>query len=303
MKKIIYGLGLASLCMILIACSKEDDPQPSGIYDNAFAVPDDATDETSILCRNFHERTGIYLLFNDTLSRQLIGKDPYGKDIWKVETVDFNYNLTSDAGETYRFSYIEKLDGMRSVIDFLENRIIPHLGDGILRPYSILPFGKIETYSRRKWKEIDFANCMRCLGLNMRTIVEGASEEELDDYANTLLKAIVSARFNYSSDEAEAFLEISDKYYWEIISDHIDWDRDYPEDVYNLGFMDYTPDFWEDAPAYDEFIGPDDDFNMFFSAVMEMDEDEFLDQWGEYPVIVQKYRLMKNIIIGLGYEF
>ena len=53
-------------CLIALfaaGCAKEDGLEPSGIREDYFTVPEDATDPVSVLRRNFHERTGIHLLF------------------------------------------------------------------------------------------------------------------------------------------------------------------------------------------------------------------------------------------------
>ena len=80
-------------CLIALfaaGCAKEDGLEPSGIREDYFTVPEDATDPVSVLRRNFHERTGIHLLFNDTLRHEQQGTNPDGTPRWYTETIDFN---------------------------------------------------------------------------------------------------------------------------------------------------------------------------------------------------------------------
>lgn len=65
MNRLYYLLVICACFVGMISCAKEDDLIPSGIVDNYFAVPDNATDEVSILRKNFYEKNGVYLLFND----------------------------------------------------------------------------------------------------------------------------------------------------------------------------------------------------------------------------------------------
>ena len=78
MKKYILGvLMFASIW----ACSKEDWPDNSAPERNWLAPEEGATDEISVLRREFHDRNGIYLLFSDTLgireNKTLTGETVY----------------------------------------------------------------------------------------------------------------------------------------------------------------------------------------------------------------------------------
>ena len=62
------------------ACSNED-VNPSGEEQNMFASPDFSTEEEMAIRDNFFEKTGIYLIFNDSLSWREV-ETPSG--IWKM---------------------------------------------------------------------------------------------------------------------------------------------------------------------------------------------------------------------------
>ena len=71
-------LGFAIFLLLAIACEKEKGLLASNGVENYFEVPDDATDEESVLRRNFQKETGSYLLFNDTLRKKMLGHDVDG---------------------------------------------------------------------------------------------------------------------------------------------------------------------------------------------------------------------------------
>ena len=94
-KKYIYILSLlAGIILSISSCSKEADPT----FDftdprDGFAPADDATDEISVLRRNFYNETGSFLLFNDTLRHDYIGKDLNGEDRYFTELLDIKYEV------------------------------------------------------------------------------------------------------------------------------------------------------------------------------------------------------------------
>ena len=90
----------------IIACQKEDELTPSNNERFYFEVAADANDPTSVLRREFAEKTGSFLLFNDTLYKEQKGYSANGEPIWEIETVKMSYYITNDDSYRYTYDYI-----------------------------------------------------------------------------------------------------------------------------------------------------------------------------------------------------
>lgn len=296
-------MSLLAVLFMLPSCGSEDALEPSGADDNHFAVDPNATDEVSVLRREFYESTGIHLLFTDTLRNEYVGKDSEGKDIYKTETVDLGYNLTGYPGNAITYDEIEGIADKRKAVAALQKYILRHFPKGsALRPYSILLTNGLYSTDSYGTDEEETVISIRCVGMDMTDIINAENDEEAQSAANSICKSIVSAKYDYRSDEADAFCAVSDAYYDEKIVNYIeDWDRSDITLLYDYGFIDYY-ESWRGA-SRDLFQYERTDFESFYDAVMDMSEDDFLAVYGDYPVVLQKYYIMRNTIISLGYEF
>ena len=295
MKRLYYFI-IVSLCFLcVISCAKEDDLTPTELNEDYFTVPADATDEISVLRREFYERNGVHLLFNDTLRREQRGTYADGTPIWYVETIDLNYNISSSGYSTYVLSYLDNQEAREAAVELVEQHILSHLGEG-LRPYSFLLLQQIQDYDEDydEYDDVDFVNNVRCMGISTGNIVEQNDEEQVA-FCNSMLHSIVSSRVENLEDAVfEEFYSFCSEYYG---MDYADFGMsDYPEDeeLYALGFiLTYS---WY-------FPYESNDLESFVDAVFEMTEAEFRETYGSYPIIIQKYEIIREIISNMGYVF
>lgn len=305
MKKFaIYGFLLLSGLQFVACSDDEDRPTPSNYNDDFFGVPADATGPEAELRRDFHKETGIHLLFTDTLRTTLIGKDPQGKNIYEYETIDFAWNLTNyDDYYGWKPEYIEGIDDKRKATDLFREYIMPHIAGSSMAPYSVLLLKslQIDDYG---FEDAYTTSCWRSMGVNTSGWITAETDEDIDAHTAGILKDIVSAKFNNNSDEAKPWFEISRECYnCDFIVDYNEnWAGEDWEYIYSIGFMDYYDD-WRGRPNRDEFLTKSRDFTMFFNAIFDRTEEDFKAEFGAYPVIMEKYNLMKSLIEGTGYKF
>ena len=306
MKKFaIYGLLLLS-GLQFVACSDDEvRPTPSNFNDDFFGVPADATGPEAELRRDFHKETGIHLLFTDTLRITLIGKDAQGKDLFEYETIDFAWNLTNyDDSYGWKPEYIENIDDKRKATDLFREYIMPHIAGSSMAPYSVLLLKSLQIEDYGDFEDAYTTSCWRSIGVNTFGWITAESDEDIATYTASILKDLVSARFNNRSDEADPWFEISrDCYNCDYIIDYNEnWAGGDWEYLYSIGFMDYYDD-WRGRPNRDEFLSSSSDFKMFFDALFDRTEEDFKAEFGAYPVIMEKYNLMKSLIEQTGYKF
>ena len=290
MYKIYY---IITLCIFIISCGKEDTLAPTGARDDYFTISPDATDPESVLRRNFYETNGVHLLFNDTLRHEQRGTNADGTPYWFTEIIDLGYSMTS-LTSGLKFNYLQGQTIKETGIDFAENQILSHLGSQI-RPYSILLAGQIYTYNRDQntYKYYDFYNGMRCLAISCDKIPT-MSEDEIYTFRQSILLDIASNKIkNLESSVFTEFYSFCSEYYGEYYSD-LGISRPTGDDLYAYGFI---------SSYYSSFPSRSNDVTAFTQALFNTKEQEFKEKYANFPVIIQKYNIIKNIVMDMGFKF
>lgn len=307
MNKYILTCFVTAVSAGFISCSDDEEIlTPTVDYiDNKFAVPDDATGPEADLRRDFYAKTGSYLIFSDLLSHEYQGT-VNGQDIYKDEYIDFNYGLTSMGSKGPIFEFIEDMDAKRQSAQLIEDYIYPHIEGGNLMPFSILPVKNMQTWTDETWpssyQPAKTTSCWRCMAIATGEWLEQPDDEAKALYSREILKALVQSRFSYSSDEAKPFTDLSYEYSGEYITDlDPSWDRTDMSIIYEYGFLSYR-ESWR-GPQSDYLVYTSKDFEDYFNAVLDMEQSEFMELYGEYEAIVEKYNLIREAIISLGYKF
>ena len=296
--KFMAGL-LTIISPVLCACSDDENLTPGPAFPNYFEV--DASDNSpeAQLRREFKERTGIYLLFNDHLATYT---DAYG--MIKEETIDFDWNLTSDMEQYYRFSYLEDQTDKENVTAMIEKYFLPYINveGGKFKPYSILIPATIEVdkYNDDDWRSKDFLSCWRCFAINAAKWMD-IDAEDARSLSRSLVRSIVDDNLSDSDPALDDFYAVSQEYYDSYPAEAFPGWMDYQDEtlVYEVGFLRYYPDYYGD-PDYDSFPYESSDFRLFKDAIFIEDEAEFREKWADYPKIIEKYEILKKIIEDLG---
>lgn len=272
---------------------------PSAPEPNYFEVDASDNSQEAQLRRSFRDDTGIYLIFSDLLATYT---DEYG--VQREERVDFNWGMTTSSSDNDpTFDVLEDSE-KSNVTELIKRYFIPYINveGGSMKPYSVLLVKNLEKrISSGRYMPADYVSCWRCFGINATDWI-GADDDEAKSLGYSLLQSLIQDRLNDTSSELIPFFEISEEYYeLEYISKAApEWiDNQDMEIIYNLGFLDYYPD-WMDDPTYDEFQNESNDFKSFLSGLFDPD---FEETWKDYPQIMLKYNTLKKCIEDIGIDF
>lgn len=124
--------------MIFFQACSEEDLIPSEPY-HTFAPETSDMSEEAQLRREFFEKNGFYILFNDTLRHTLIGENSKGEPVYQTEMVDPGWSLFGYDGNTqYEFEYFKTMTEKEKRAEFmakLAERLVEY---NLMRPYSVL---------------------------------------------------------------------------------------------------------------------------------------------------------------------
>lgn len=310
-KYIIVGL-LAIISMSFMSCSNDEEilVPTQGYIDNKFRVPDDATGPEAEIRRAFYNITGCNLLFNDLLSHEYKGKDANGDDVYVDEYIDFEYNLVGTGGSSVngpRFDYIEDIDVMRESANLIKTYIYPHIEGGSLMPFSIMPTLGIYLYDYNydtyeyEYMPTSNLSCWRCLAIDVKEWLSLPDDEKNACGLNILVE-IITKKLDYRADEVDEFSEISYDYNGEYLSDMDEnWDRSDMSLVYECGFLSYVQSRYSSYSDYLPYL--ERDYNDYIKAAIIEDEQDFRAKYADYPIIISKYDMVRDILKSHGYKF
>lgn len=301
MKRSIYFM---LLVLLGVACQKENLTPSEGV-ENYFEVPDNATDPESVLRRTFHEQTGCYLLFNDTLRKEFVRLNDDGEAVYSSETLDLGYGIMAASKNKYSFRYLNSLEEKENAVEFVKDRILP-LMEKKNYPYSLLLVDSVfETYFYvdddyfRDRQFLRYFAGTRCLAASLGN-VDDLGEEEQKGLVKEIFAGLIKSKLTVDTKLLADFNASGNDLYGKTL--YMDYEIEYIEDVRELGFLsgyigydDYDELYYCEFPAWEE------DLNDFMQACFQ-DEEKFLTENGDYPLVIEKYNLLKETITKLGFD-
>ncbi len=289
----LYGITAMTLLVLLSsACSDDEEAlTPNAPFIDKFDVPVSATGAEADLRRDFYARNGCYIIFNDTLSAV---RDASGN--LKVETVDFEWNLTTSGRDTDERELFETIDDQREAAAVMEKYILPYIKDGAMKPHAVMPFKSIMT---SKGKVVDYKESWRCLGINFADIMSTTDEAGRKTVVMEIIKKIYKSKVSYSAEKVDTFHEICEEYSGEYISDYFpEWEdeRDM-EIIYSLGYISYKTN---KKPANEKFLTQSNDYTDFVNLVFDKTPEEVYEMYGRYEKIILKYEMVRSLVNETG---
>lgn len=294
MNKILTTICILTAAICFAACEGEDSLQPSHADSNPFNIDDAATDEESILKRDFYSRNGCYLLFNDTL------KGGELLDIGYVMTASQNNNL-------YIYEYLKTIEEKKNATSFVEQYILPHLGKK-LRPFSFLLVNGINHFTLEDGKLItpydgtEYPSNVvgvRATAIAINAIAE-MDDSEKKDYSKVLIIDIMTNIISHqTTDTFNQFTSYGKNYYGIWMDGWIETEEEGMPLQNAKGFIAPHQGAW--GEMWSVYPSLDEDVKAYINLAMNSSLEEVELKYTDYPDIISKYKLMKKLINELGY--
>lgn len=285
------NIGLIVLLVVgLSSCSKENWFENIQPEINFFAVPEDAVGEDADLRRSFFEKTGIYLLFNDTLG---VRETPTisGQIALDWQIVDFLWNMNTGSSypDSLDFTYYSDFGQKQTAVRFVQNELLVDLPE-MFYPYSILLLDNCTRFanSRGTYKEGEDIQILHALQSTMLALgdLENLTHDEQENLKSMIISSIVISRINVIPDEEfEDFYSYSTDYY------DIIW-IDIPDPSESVGFVN--------TDTESLMVTHEDDKHDFCKKIFELSESEFREVYADYPLVIAKMEEMVRILNEYG---
>jgi len=282
------------------SCGSEDELVSEYHDPSDFFVPDeDATDETSQLRRSFYEQYGSYLLFSDTLQHRLLGKNINGDDVYMTETIDIAYNVgqSTSGGNKYSYTYLYDIAQQKAAVEYLERFILSHLSKQ-MKPFSWFLAGNItaKTNSGNTLRPYAVIG-QRCFALALAQLNSLHTDAQKQMLANRQLVIVLGGLVNNHIDRFSDFFAVSGSSYGTYFGSGLTA-AERRELLYSHGFTSASG-----SSGDNYYPKQNEDLNAFATIAVNYTDESISRQYGDYPLIMQKIRIMKNTLEELGYIF
>lgn len=298
-RKIQIILAACMAVMLMTACGEDDETLGTEYQDPTvnFIPNPSANDETSVLRREFKEKYGSYLLFTDTLQHYQIGIDVNGDPKYFTELLNILYAVGQSLPltDTQKYTYFTDIEEQRKVVDYMDQYILNHI-TGKLRPFSWFLAKTIEVTDNQRRVTRPFAAC------GQRTIVVSLgqalrlSESGKKTLATRILNTIIGQLAQNNSDAFSEFFAISGTQYSRSMSVPEGTTRE--KYLFDNGFISPST-----ANANLYFPSQKDDLQAYSLVVISYTDERIENTYGQYPLVMNKIKMMREVLTKLGYVF
>lgn len=295
MRKLVYILQAVILLTAFYSCNGEDNLE-ADIHDpNAFFEPKpSAQDEESAIRRQFKEKYGAYLLFNDTIQKNFLGFDINGDSVFKVETLSIDYTIgqTAYANNAYTYLYLSTIEEKKAAVDFLEQYVLGHVTNKLM-PYSWMLCSQInyDDGSQHPYAAAGQRSIVVATGLVARLRTEAQKKQYVDRILNMILGTLVMNNYDAFSE----FLNVSKGYFGiAITASSDDILRNYAR---QHGFVDIVNGLFNTTTPTEE-----EDLKLFCTYLLNFNDEYMESTFKDYPLVLRKWDLFKQVIYDLGFR-
>lgn len=281
----------------LVACGDEDTPTPKYHSPAPFYQPaDDDTSPVAQLRRDFFARTGSYLLFNDTIQRQFVGTDINGDPVNFSETIDLGYYIgyTYNSTDTYSYTYLTAYEQQKQMVDYLDEYVLWHF-KGRLKPFLYFLCNEIKvTYRTGNTSTLYAAAGQRGVAVAGNYLLQRQrTDSQKQQYAQRVIGTMIGQLANNFGEDFAPFYAISSAWYG------LTWSQFGTEQTSALGSIGFI------GPGSLSIYAPDaeEDLKQFAVACITYSDAEIASRYGRYPLVMQKFQLVKQILGSLGFVF
>jgi hypothetical protein len=283
------GILIIASLLGLVACKKEVTPSASPDIQDPFIRKDNPSSTADHAIFLFYQKTGIPILYSDTLTT-----DP-------LYTLNIGYHITSeDSMITIR--YLHDSSAVLSGINFVETQIVPYLG-GSLRPYSFLLtdtlYTFVSTYLGKNQVYLNVYQALQTLAISRVAQLDTLSADSLKTYKRDIFKNILLPPLLQQPQLLTDFYAVSAAYYGKYAYG----------DGTITGYIPYAPKgtygLLVDGTEYSNYYSTEDqatDLTNYLNEVLVLSADEFSSKYSSYPLVLEKYTDIVKALTAIQFK-
>lgn len=291
---------LLSFVWMFFSCAKDDDKELFPTYaDRDWWEIKDEPGVLNQLRYSIYKEFGVRVYVNDTLGVERRGNDAYGNPTYHVEKIRPGYSVDGFAGQNYCLS--RDTQSLIRTIELLRDHVLRNSSNKNVFCYLICDTAYMKYNMIERPEDV--------VRLPMSTLISSydmaSKSEEEQNYcgAKLLSKSIYGHFDSLTMEKVDTFNMISTTG----AGASYRFKDEFPEttlpDLYKRGFIKpiYMGIHSKEAyssQGYVEILYPSrsEDVIEFVAQVMAYPKDKFVMKWEDYPLIVEKYEKMREIV-------
>ncbi len=298
MKKFYYIFSIV-VSMMAVSCSEDGVTPHLKDTTQAFLPAADDNSEEAQMRRDFYQTYGSFLLFNDTLQHEELGKDVNGDMHYFTEVLDLNYQvgMSTESNEKFRFTLLTDMEQKRSAVQYIKDYLLTHL-TGKLKPYSWLLVDKIQRDFSGTVSSPYAATGQRAVVVACNLLPQMTDAQKVQ-YTAQVMNTIIAKLANDNATAFEEFLQVSKAYY----------DGEFTAPATNaentallnqVGFICRgTDDFKQEANG--RYPNQEQDIKAYARLVVASTTEATTTKYADYPLVLEKCDIMRKTLKSLGY--
>ncbi len=295
------------LAAIATGCAKEESLTPTEVK-NWYEIEDPGTGADAVDRKIYEiwQEYGVPVFYSDTIGSEDRGRvDTNGKKAYYYEVLDLNYDMTlretTDQTVLVQWTRIEWWNPEEKVrilplLELLDTKLLPFIGSA--HPTCIIVTDQLsidggDYYAYRG-------------GVNYVALQAGYYDAEDPEvvraYCVDFAAQLLIANFG-KKENMQKYWEIPERLLapylstgqtmWSSWVHQTQFPGITPQD---LGFLGFHP-YWDGYLPFQE-----EDIALYINAIIEMSDAEFEAQYGAYPYVMERFRLLKATILEAGLD-
>ena len=314
------------LALLVLGCEKESGLTSKIELEDLYAIKDDPSDPVKHRVYELYSKYGIPVYFNDTIGKIFVKKDVTGKDVYRYETLDLSWGFTSYSQLKYSYEYMTDPDEQLTALGIIEEYL--ELAAKPLHPFNFFVTKSAKTIDikdeEKIYKEGEYK-------IHFRTVLMTGdwTESQITSLPNEMMREMVKNKITNYKDLLAAFNSVSDRVWygkswakldphWYDYVDGTTWPRYYfsPSALSDTWYAinEFEPEELEEfraalrlamgqfgfvAGGQSSLYTPGDnekDLVSYISEMLNRSRDEFIELWGESPLVMAKYEILYHIV-------
>lgn len=291
------------LCCVAAGCGKEDELTPSYADRDWFTVKD-SEDPIGHSLFLLYDKYGIPVYVNDTIGEEDRGVDYYGNPIKYYYVLDMNYTVGApvvDYSMQERKYTLMSKEEQTEVINFMDEILMPALPEGmhfnsILLTDSLYEMRTVGISAVRN--DLDVYEGVMTLAIGQGAKIAKMTPEEREVQKGAILKTLLMNHLEET--QLTEFYAVSADYYEKMVNIN-DPSGLNQADCRYYGFLDYGMKVPGINDRYKN-VAKAADLEDYVLAYIQYAEEDFLEEFAAFPLVLEKYGLMKKVMEELGYS-
>ena len=298
MKKFYYIL-MIGVSVMAVSCS-EDGVTPH-LKDTtlAFLPAADDNSEEAQMRRDFYQAYGSFLLFNDTLQHEALGKDVNGDMHYFTEVLDLNYQvgMSTSSNEKFKLTPMTDMEHKRAAVQYVKDYLLVHL-TGKLKPYSWLLVDKIQRDFLGSVSSPYAASGQRAIALACN-VLPRLTDDQKQQYTAQVMTTIIAKLANDNAAAFEDFVQVSAAYYDGSFTAPSS-NAENTEMLNKAGFIVRgTNEFKYEANGL--YPSQEQDIKSYARLIVVNTAEALQTKYADYPLVLEKCEIMRKTLKSLGY--